>query len=159
MKEVTKQELEKKTKKERQTEKKQKKQKTKSFKLIKKLIVFTIIIAIIGVLGYLYINSKNKPGEYDNLAQCLTQNGTKMFGAYWCPHCLNQKKEFGNSWKYIKYIECSLPGGQGQTQECNDEKIESYPTWEFKDGARLTGEIPLTQLAEKSNCANALPQK
>src|SRR3989338_7390785 len=163
MKEVTNSEPVKKTKKERKEEKKleklEEKQQTKSSKLIKKLIVFTIIIAIIGGLGYLYINNKNKPSKYDNLAQCLTQNGTKMFGAYWCPHCLNQKKEFGNSWKYIKYIECSLPGGQAQTQECNDEGIESYPTWEFADKIRLTGEIPLEQLAEKSNCEYTLPNK
>ena len=163
MKEVTNSEPVKKTKKERKEEKKleklEEKQQTKSSKLIKKLIIFTIIIAIIGGLGYLYINNKNKPSKYDNLAQCLTQNGTKMFGAYWCPHCLNQKKEFGNAWKYIKYIECSLSGRQAQTKECADEGIESYPTWEFADKIRLTGEIPLEQLAEKSNCEYTLPNK
>lgn len=33
------------------------------------------------------------------------------------------------------------------------KKIEGYPTWIFKDGSRLTGEIPLPTLAEKTQCA------
>lgn len=127
--------------------------------LVKKLLVLVIVITAISAFLYLYINNKNTPGKYDALAQCLTQKGTKMFGAYWCPHCLNQKKEFGKSWKFIKYIECSLPGGQGQTKECNSENIESYPTWEFKDKSRLTGEVSLEILAEESSCEVTLPKK
>ena len=123
-----------------------------------KATIIVIVTAIIGGLGYLYINNETKPSKNDNLARCLTESGTKMFGAYWCPHCQNQKKEFGNAWKYVKYIECSLPGEKGQNRQCNKEGIESYPTWEFSDGTRLTGEIPLKQLAEKSGCTNKLPE-
>ena len=88
------------------------------------------------------------------LAQCLTENGVRVFGAYWCPHCKKQKEMFGEAaWKEIKYIECAAAGNpRAQTQECQNEKIEGYPTWIFPDGKRLTGEQALTDLAEESQC-------
>jgi len=80
--------------------------------------VLLIIIAFVGLI----IWQKNKPGEYDVLAQCLTDKGVKEYGAYWCPHCQKQKKDFGNSFRKITYIECGLPGGAkgGQTLECDE---------------------------------------
>ena len=96
------------------------------------------------------------PGKFDQLAQCLTDKGTKMYGAYWCTHCQSQKRLFGKSFSKIKYIECSLPGGQEQTQECKDAGVNSYPTWEFGDGSRLEGQISLEILAEKSNCKEVM---
>jgi len=75
-----------------------------------------------------------------------------MYGAYWCSHCANQKALFGSSMKYVTYVECSLPDKSGQTEICRRANIESYPTWEFKDGTRLSGEIPLATLAEKTGC-------
>ena len=97
--------------------------------------------------------SSSSPGEHDTFAQCLTDNGVKMFWAYWCPHCLNQKELFGNSWEKVNYIECSLPGGQGQTAFCEQQGITGYPTWEFGDGTRVAGEISLEELSGKSGCA------
>ena len=70
--------------------------------------------------------------------------------------CQAQKKLFGSSVKLLPYAECSTPDANAQTQICIDKKIASYPTWEFADGSRLTGEIPLAQLAEKTSCV--LPQ-
>ena len=68
------------------------------------------------------------------------------------------KKLFGKSAKLLPYIECSLPNGQGQNQNCNDKKIDNYPTWEFKDGSRQNGEVPLDKLAEKTSCALPEPK-
>jgi len=95
-------------------------------------------------------------GRYDQLAQCLTDKGTKMYGAYWCTHCQSQKRLFGKSFSKIKYVECKLPGEQEQTRECKDAGINSYPTWEFGDGSRLEGQISLEILAEKSNCKGVM---
>jgi hypothetical protein len=152
---------EKKSKKEKKEEKKERKRREREAAArnskIKKFGVLLGIVLLIGGGGYLWYNSATAPGKYDDVAQCLTKKGVKMFGAYWCPHCQNQKKEFGNSWQYVDYIECSLPGGNGQTKECNEAKIESYPTWEFADGERKTGEIPVEELAETAGCANKLP--
>jgi len=96
--------------------------------------------------------SATEPGKYDELAKCLTEKGVKMYGTYWCSHCKVQKQMFGDSWQYVSYVECSLPGGQGQTEECGEAGIEGYPTWEFEDGERLSGEVVLEQLAEKAGC-------
>jgi hypothetical protein len=92
---------------------------------------------------------------YDDFAQCLSDAGARFYGAYWCPHCQNQKKLFDNSPK-IPYIECSTPNGKGQLQVCADAGVTGYPSWVFADGSRLNGEVPLETLSEKTSCE--LPQ-
>lgn len=118
-----------------------------------KTIAILVFVAVsIGLLVIYQKYQSRQPGEVDALAQCLTNNGVKMYGAYWCPHCQTQKKGFGRSWKFINYIECSLPSGNGQTKECDDAKITGYPTWENKDGQRLSGEQSMSALAELGGC-------
>ena len=104
------------------------------------------------ILGGLIFLSKPSSGQYDEFSQCLTNNGAKMYGAYWCPHCNSQKSMFGNSFDKIDYIECSLPGGNGQNQVCNNAGIQSYPTWEFNNGQRQTGVLSLQQLSQLTGC-------
>ncbi len=114
-----------------------------------------VILIIIGVIGGIVVYKnyqKNQPGPADALAQCLTKNGVKMYGAYWCPHCQAQKKDFGNSFRFIDYVECALPDSQGQTKVCDDAKIEGYPTWINKDGKRVTGEQSMSALADFGGC-------
>lgn len=124
-----------------------------------KIFILIIGLLILGTIGMTLLQSNSvpaSPGKYDTFATCLKDKGATFYGAFWCPHCQAQKKLFGTSQKLLPYVECSLPNGQGQTQVCKDKKIEGYPTWEFADGARLNGEIPLQQLADKTFCA--LPQ-
>ncbi len=122
----------------------------KDSKLI--LIVGSIIgVAIIGAIIY-SVQYNKRPGELDGFATCLQEKGAQFYGAFWCPHCQAQKKTFGRSASKLPYTECSLSNGQGQTQICIDKKIESYPTWEFADGSRVTGEQTLKTLAEKTGC-------
>ncbi|MFH1142179.1 MAG: hypothetical protein ABIH67_02295 [Candidatus Uhrbacteria bacterium] len=86
--------------------------------------------------------------DVDKFAEALTEAGAKFYGAWWCGHCQNQKEMFGNSFNKIDYIECSLPESRERTQECIDVGITGYPTWEFADGSRQSGEIPFEYLAE-----------
>ena len=60
---------------------------------------------------------------------------------------------FGSSVKLLPYEECSTLDGKGQLPICQEKNIASYPTWEFADGTRLTGEVAFNQLAEKTSCA------
>jgi len=96
-------------------------------------------------------------GQYDGFAQCVTQSGAKMYGAYWCPHCANQKALFGEDVfnEEVDYVECAIPGQdqRAQTQVCRDAGIEGYPTWIFTDGTRLQGEQSLEKLAQQAGCA------
>lgn len=126
-----------------------------------KIFLSVVGILILGTVATVIVRSNNDgapagPGKYDTFAQCLEDQGAIFYGAFWCPHCQAQKKLFGSSAKLLPYVECSTANGQGQTQACIDKKIASYPTWEFADGSRLTGEIPLVKLAEKTSCE--LPQ-
>jgi len=120
-----------------------------------KIFFGVIVLLILGVAFTVVLRSSEAPegpGKYDAFAQCLKDQGAVFYGAFWCPHCQSQKKLFGSSVKLLPYVECSTADGNAQTQICIDKNINTYPTWEFADGSRLSGEVPLAQLAEKTAC-------
>lgn len=123
----------------------------------KKIIIgVVIVIAIAG--GVWYFNwQSHQPGPLDGLAMCLKDKGVIFYGAFWCPHCQNEKAIFGRSARLLPYVECSTPDGNSQTPECTAKGIKGYPTWIFPDGTRTEGEMTPQQLAEKSGCE--LPAK
>ncbi len=109
-------------------------------------------LSISSGIALLMLLTSCSSGVSPQFAQCLTDHGVMMYGAYWCPHCQNQKEMFGSSWELVNYIECSLPNNEGQTQICAEDGIRGYPTWQFGDGSRIEGEATLEQLAQKSGC-------
>jgi len=119
----------------------------------RKTIIIGIIglVVIIGLLAYAGTVSGG-PGKLDGFAQCLKDKDAIFYGAFWCPHCQNQKALFGSSKQYLPYVECSNPDGQSQTEICKQDGIKSYPTWVFPDLSTTTGEVPLTVLADKTKC-------
>jgi len=110
----------------------------------------TLLAVVLLVGGTWWYQSQ--PGKLDMFAQCLGERGAIFYGAFWCPHCQNQKALFGKSEKYLPYVECSTPNGQGTLEVCTTAGIEGYPTWEFADGERLSGEVPLQELSERTGC-------
>ncbi|MGK7901094.1 MAG: hypothetical protein AB4352_06715 [Hormoscilla sp.] len=85
------------------------------------------------------------------LAQHLTQVGAKMYGAYWCHHCHQQKQMFGKqAIAAISYIECS-PNGHWdrQAEVWQAAQIDAYPTWQIK-GQLYRGTQSLEKLADLS---------
>jgi uncharacterized membrane protein len=85
------------------------------------------------------------------MAKYLTQSGAKMYGAFWCPHCFEQKQLFGKeASKQMPYIECAPEGVNPQTDACVAKKIKSFPTWEIK-GQIYTGAQELNRLAKLSD--------
>ena len=62
--------------------------------------------------------------DKDAFAKCLTEKGLVMYGAEWCENCKIQEEAFGESFKYIKYVECPE-----NTKLCLDAGIQGYPTW------------------------------
>jgi len=111
-----------------------------------------IIVALVAVIIGSMIWYSSTPGQYDALAKCAAEKGVKFFGAFWCPHCQEQKTAFGNSARYLPYEECSTPDGSGQLQACTDEKIESYPTWQFPDGSRKSQVLTPEELSGLTGC-------
>lgn len=109
-------------------------------------------VAVVAILAVLWFIEDSKPGDYDSFAQCLTDSNATFYGTYWCPHCSDQKAEFGKSMKYVNYVECSLPNQAGQAQVCQDAGITGYPTWIFDDGTRMPGKLSFEQLSTLSGC-------
>jgi thiol-disulfide isomerase/thioredoxin len=121
-----------------------------------KFIIFIVaVIIIVGGIGIYFATKPAPPSKLDGFAQCLKSSGALFYGAFWCPHCQEQKAEFGTSAEYLPYVECSKPDNS-QTQICIDKKITGYPTWIFKDGTTLEGKQSLDTLAQKTGCT--LPQ-
>lgn len=86
------------------------------------------------------------------LARHLRQIGAKEYGAYWCPHCYDQKMLFGKEAAgIIDYVECDLKGKNSRTALCQAAaaNVKGFPTWEIK-GQFYSGTQSLEKLAEFS---------
>jgi hypothetical protein len=85
------------------------------------------------------------------LAARLRDRGAKMYGAFWCSHCFQQKETFGaGAQAALPYIECypdGYKGPQSINRACKDAGIDGFPTWVI-DGQKLEGELPLAALEE-----------
>lgn len=97
------------------------------------------------------------PGKYADVAQCLTEKGVIMYGAYWCSHCEDQKQAFGDDFRFVTYQECDDSGAGGDRQACLEAGVSSYPTWYFPGQGNLVGTNPVFVLAKLANCDSKLP--
>lgn len=91
----------------------------------------------------------------EELAQCITDAGWSMYGAYWCSHCKAQKQLFGTAFENINYIECTEDGENGQPEVCAIAGVIGYPTWISTGGEKLHGEQSLEALASAAGCVVA----
>lgn len=139
---------------------------------IGQLVFIGIIVGIITIIGTLAIyapinNPQAKPTESgytittvsnpDNiaLAKHLTTVGAKMYGAFWCSHCHEQKQLFGReAVDQLTYIECDPKGKNPQVALCQAAGIAGYPTWEI-NGQMYSGTISLAELARLSGYQGA----
>jgi uncharacterized membrane protein len=93
------------------------------------------------------------------LARHLKSKGAKMYGAYWCPHCCEQKQLFGKeAMKEFDYVECAEDGKNGDPKACSAIRSEvekqtgqnfGFPTWQV-DGKFYSGRQVLAELAKNS---------
>ena len=115
-----------------------------------------------GNVGYPVANTS---GEAEiALAKHLTQVGAKMYSAYWCPHCHDQKELFGKeATKVLPVVECAPDGQNSQTALCTEiaPKAQTqtgqafgFPTWEI-NGKFYPGTQSLTELARISGYKGA----
>lgn len=95
------------------------------------------------------------PASSDDLisfAQCLTDQGLTMYGAYWCPHCSAQKDLFGSAFSEINYVECAEGQADSQPERCVAAEIEAYPTWIDASGTPYVGGHTLEELGTIAGC-------
>ncbi|KAH9295972.1 hypothetical protein KI387_039560, partial [Taxus chinensis] len=78
-----------------------------------------------------------------SLAKHLHSVGAKLYGAFWCSHCFEQKQMFGaEAAKILDYVECYPTGyrkGVKIAKACEVANIRGFPTWVVK-GQVLSGE-------------------
>jgi hypothetical protein len=119
--------------------------------LLGKVILALVVVAVFAAT-YTFARYKRN-SKVDGFARCISASGAKMYGAYWCPHCLEEKELFGSSFQYVNYLECGVKGDpKGQTEVCKQAGIKHYPTWEFRDGSRMEGKQEFPTLSNKSGC-------
>jgi len=93
------------------------------------------------------------------LARHLKQTGAKMYSAYWCPHCYDQKELFGKeAVEQLPYLECAPDGKNSQTPLCKEAQARAekqleqpfgFPSWEI-NGRFYLGAKNLEDLANLS---------
>lgn len=118
-------------------------------------------LVVLVIVGIVFVRNASTGGgatrvtAYDGFATCLKDAGATFYGAFWCPHCAEQKKMFDNT-RMLPYVECSTPDGKNQLPVCTEKEIKGYPTWIFADGTVVDHVMQLSELSEKTSCA--LPQ-
>ncbi len=116
-------------------------------------------VKISDAAGNPYFLIENTSGEAEiELAKHLKSINAKMYGAYWCPHCCEQKEFFGkDAFKEFNYIECADGGKDAQTATCQAVGAEltkqgkkfGFPTWEI-NGQLYSQRLTPQELAQYS---------
>mgnify|MGYP001610879759 CR=1 FL=1 len=118
-----------------------------------KIIAIILLSVVVAVMLVAWVAVRQSvPSKFDDFARCLKEKGAVFYGAFWCPHCNDQKKLFGTAKRLLPYVECSTPDGKSQRAVCAEKNIAGYPEWHFADGAKENGLVSLARLAEKTGC-------
>jgi hypothetical protein len=107
-----------------------------------------ILFALAYYAGWHYKNHK-----YDAFAKCLATKQAKMYGLYWCPHCLEQKEKFGAAFRYVPYVECAIKGSHEMAPECKVAGVKLFPSWQFGMDPPKEGILSLEALSDKTGCS------
>jgi len=113
------------------------------------------VLLIVAAFGLAYYVGRRSQHQHDAFARCLSDRGVKMYGAYWCPHCQEQKEKFDASFEYVPYVECGVKGDlHAQSQACKDANVKHYPTWQFPPmGERVERVFSLQELSDRTGCS------
>ncbi len=69
-----------------------------------------------------------------------------MYGTDRCPNCQSQKELFGDSFKFVQYVNCDY-----EYDKCSEANVERIPTWVI-NGEEYIGVQTLERLANLSGC-------
>jgi hypothetical protein len=105
----------------------------------------------------LVVTGCTKDTRYEPLAKCLTEKGVVLYGGFACPHCLQQRQDFGSGIDFIKYVECDPRHKDYDKEACEAADIKAFPTWTFPGQEPVEGRVSLEFLAKKALCEDTLP--
>jgi hypothetical protein len=118
----------------------------------KKVILYVVIAAFFA--GAFFAGRYYKNHKYDSFARCIATKNAKMYGLYWCPHCADQKREFGSSFRYVPYIECASENDPHElTPACKAAGVKLFPSWQFGADPPKEGVLTLQELSQKTGCS------
>ena len=118
----------------------------------KQFLLYSAILILLA--GSFYAGRYYKNHKYDSFAKCLATRQAKMYGLYWCPHCADQKRMFGDAFRYVPYVECAVgPPGSGQlAPACQAAAVKLFPSWQFGADPPKEGVLSLEELSAKTGC-------
>jgi len=97
------------------------------------------------------VSTQSSP-EAKSLAKKLKEAGAKMYGAFWCSHCFDQKQAFGaQAMSDFPYVECYPDGwkkGVKVVDACDAAGVRAFPTWVI-NGKVVEGELTLEALQKE----------
>jgi hypothetical protein len=117
----------------------------------KKTLTYVIVLILLAgayLGGRYYRNHK-----YDAFAKCLATKQVKMYGLYWCPHCIEQKEMFGDAFHFVPYQECAIKGSSELVPACKVEGLKLFPSWQFGLDPPKEGVLSLEALSDKTGCS------
>ena len=114
-------------------------------------VILALLIAASVATAYV-VGRYRRTSHLKAFTQCLADKHAKMYGAFWCPHCAEQKELLGSSFSKVPYVECGVPGTHDESAACLQIGVKRFPTWEFDGGERKEGTLPLKVLSEKAGC-------
>lgn len=118
------------------------------------LLTFVMFIVLVTTLYYTTKTISNLTGysivsysvsSIENFTKCLTKKSI-MYGSRTCMYCREQKRMFGDSFKYINYVECL-----DKPESCTEAGAKHVPMWKI-NGENYFGVKSLNKLAELSGC-------
>jgi hypothetical protein len=119
----------------------------------KKKKMFTYGVVLILVAGAFVGGRYYRNHKYDSFAKCLASKQAKMYGLYWCPHCIEQKQMFGEAFHYVPYVECAINGSKEEAPECKIAGVKLFPSWQFEMEPPREGVLSLEALSDKTGCS------
>jgi glutaredoxin len=108
-----------------------------------------VVVLIMAYAGFWYYNNH----RYDEFAKCLASKQAKMYGLYWCPHCVDQKALFGKSFRYVPYVECAIKDSHELAAACTAAGVKLFPSWQFGANKPVEGVFPMQELSDKTGCS------
>jgi hypothetical protein len=117
----------------------------------RKFLVWGGILILLAAAYYAGWHYKNH--RYDAFAQCLASKQAKMYGLYWCPHCIEQKEMFGEAFHFVPYQECAVKGSNEVAPACKVAGVKLFPSWQFGGDPPKEGVLSMDSLAIKSGCS------
>merc|ERR1712094_20367 len=97
------------------------------------------------------IVSTHSSEEAIRVSKALLAAGAKMYGAFWCSHCAEQKLTFGQeamaTFPYVEGFPDGWQKGSKGNPACNAAGVKAFPTWVIK-GQTFEGEQTFEQLEQ-----------